>query len=92
MRELNGAALISHLQKQGKEFSSRKRREDRRKELERMQAIVREHEKLTALDLLTYRMNAYAGIAKSTVAIAFYIAPCIVLGAVTVKAILWLLF
>lgn len=91
MQELKGAALISHLRKQGKKFSSRKRQEESRKELERLQAIAQEHEKLTALDLLMYRMNAYAGIAKSIIAIAFYCAPCIVLGAVTVKAILWIL-
>lgn len=92
MNELNGAALVSHLQKQGKEFTKRKHREKLRKEFERMQLIVQEHERLTALDLRTYRLKAYASIARSTVAIVFYTAPCIVLGAVTVKAILWLLF
>lgn len=91
MDELQGAALVSHLRKQGKEFSSKKRQEENRKELERVQLIVREHEKLTALDLLSYRMNSYAGIAKSIVWIAFYVAPCLVLGAVTVKSVIWIL-
>lgn len=92
MKDLNGAALISHLQKQGREFSRKATLQKKWEALQKMQSVYREHKRLTALDKLVYRMNAYAGIAKASIVIAFYIAPCIVLGAVTVKAIHWILF
>ncbi len=92
MKSLQGAALNSHKRKQARDNEARQNRELKRAAFDKMNAVYRENKAVTRLERFGQTMQAYTGIMRSSLTIAIYGAPIVILTACVVRALFWLLF
>lgn len=92
MKSLQGAALYSHKRKQARDNEQRQNRELKRRAFDKMNKVYRENKAVTDLDALGKRLQAYGAIVRSSLTIALYGAPIVVLTACVVRVVFWLLF
>lgn len=92
MKRLQGIALVSHLRKQAREKARSANLAKKRGALEKMQSVYQAHKNVTRLERIGQRMQAYAGIVRSSLTIAFYGVPIVVLTACAIKVVFWILF
>jgi len=89
---LQGAALISHLRSEAKKNARNASLAVKREALEKMQSVYSRFKNVSDLEGFGQRLQGYVGIVRSSLTIALYGAPIIVLIACAIRAIFWILF
>ena len=92
MKSLQGAALYSHKRKLARDNEQRQNRELKRAAFDKMNAVYKSQKAVTRLERFGQTMQAYTGIVRSSLTIALYGAPIVVLTTCVVRVVFWILF